>query len=1714
MAQIVIKAVFDAASANAELAKFKQNINSIASQPVKISYEVNMDKVTAAQAKVITADAKIRAETEKTAQVQIAADAKVRAETEKTAQAQIAANAKIGAEAEKTAQVQAKAQAQVQAETEKTARAQIAANAKIGEEAEKTEKSFQQTGKAATKTGDSIGQLAGKVALWSAATTMIYAPIRAFEEALDTMKAVDDELVTIRKVTGAAGEELEAIADRAYQTASAYGVAADEYLSSVAQFTRAGYGDAAEGLGELAVKTQLVGDVTQDTANQFLLSVDAAYQYEGNIQKLSAVLDGANEIDNKYATSIQKIAEGLGTVAPIAAQAHVGVDELSAAIGTITAVTQRSGTEAARAFRALMLNIMGDTKTEIDEGVTWTTGEIAGLRDVIKEYATEAYEAAEATGEVINPMEAIAGLAKSMEEGVLTEQKLMEMVSDIGGKLRSSQLLALIQNWDMYQSMLADFGNAAGSADREVENALDSWTRKTEILKNKWVEFVQNFVNTDVIKGGLDVLTGVVDFLNTDVGTAIAQVMLLVGALKVLKWAADELGKTGIGSFLKDLYALKTGTAAVVESQLAMTIATDGLAAAFTTLTAAMLANPLFWVAAAGAIGFGIYKAVDAFTVSLEEQREATDEATQKLEEMTGAGSEYDTLISKSGELTAQEEARLQVLLAEIEAQKELVRLAMEEEFETYQSQQGGKAGTWGYDEEGNYVPLSHDVKTPKDILKDIHERWSKENADLWAGELNEAEYSKQLRTILAEYKDDVDELRRYLDAGMDFGDEQIEVESLVAAYDHLATAAAKGSPVMDSFSDATGKQIETLNKLEQELQKAGSAIDAYNEKLKQGEKGDTLKQYQEAYQGFLEDWGAGKWNSNRARSAIELFLPEEVLEATGYDMEKAGELLANSLMRPIFEGPAEEAPRRFTELLYELADGAKGLIDENGNLLVTFEEADGAITPYIQNLEKLAEYLDIQPESLAAILDYLSLYTDALDFSREDIDQYVRSVSGAFEELNGVITSVDLEKLVRGLAANGTDAETIYGIVDALRELDGIEIKNPDVDLSSIIDEAGKAQEGVAGVSTETEELDGEEATVKVNADTATAETNLDRVSNKMTNLDGKTSTVTIKQKIETDYSDHRASGTGNAPGGPTLVNEEGAELIKEGDTAFIAGGGRPTVVDLEPGATVYTAKETRAILDGESIDGAIPALDGGAGERSRAGDGFKAATIFPSKKKTSGKSTGRKKTGKKPAKKSSAVKTSVSVTVNTEDAREALDELLKDMEHEIFLWEKQGDMEEAILSQYRKMQKEVHDLAEKFRRQGLSETSDEIQELQKLWWKYEDEIEDVYQSIAKAQEALWDELEDAVKKQLEEAKNARDAEVDAIDRQIEALRDAAEEEDKLLTLEEKRNAVIEAQNALLDAQNERTVRIFNADTNQWEWVADARNVESAENALEDAKKDLEEYEKELALDAEIEALEERKAAINAAYDSFEAEWEKIQQSIEVPGRAISAILKDIAEKGAPAMKAAIENVTAMLAGLSNYGGAAVGQATGGSFVGGGGTPSSNYIRDTTDYSMLMLGASSYDEFKYWEGQRNQKIEAQGIDLGEAGYRDNEKLYQEWAGTHTYDSGGILRGLGGVKATEKDEAVLPPSLTAAMLAPTSDETFRSRVLQLGYLYGERDSSVLPRMGISMGGGTNVTHNGGPYYINGIEIGAREAENMSLSQLARQMKVLALHTAQ
>ena len=1346
----------------------------------------------------------------------------------------------------------------------------------MGEKAEKANEKAQDSLKKTGREAETLGHKIMAFTQWYIIGNVVSGVQRAFSNALDTMREVDSEMVNIRKVTDLSAGALEDLEEQAYETASAYGVAADEYLSSVTEFARAGYEEQSEALAELAIKTQLVGDVSQETANQFLLSVDAAYQYKGSIEELTKVLDGANEIDNKYATSIEAIAEGMGIVAPVAAQAHVGVDELAAAIGTITAVTQRSGSEAARAFRALVLNIIGDTKTEVEDGATWTAGEIAGLRDILEEYAPAAVAAAEATGEVINPMEALAGLAQSMEDGLLTEQKLMEMVSDIGGKLRTSQLLALIQNWDMYESMLSDYAGAMGSADREVENALDSWDAKINILNNSWTQLVANTVDTEFIKGIIDGINWIVTGFDNliQAGAGVGGVILIFRNLsRTIKGVTGtEKIAQGIKEIVKQGKLLKT----VGTSFKSLSSILGGVLTIFSVVTFA----------------------VNKYKQAQEEARQATIEAAQAYND------EADSLADLYSKVSDETLTR-----------DELVSIMT--------------ASNTKYAEE-------------LDAINDVNE--AREKAIELIREENLEKARDYVRENTTEYNEAVD----WMQGGMS--------ETFNLGYNWHRYDVTISGETPEEFLENLGAKIDDLREIDPDIMNRTTA--------------NTLEEMEDLY---------GELSQTLSEN-------EEIIRA--YEVAQA-----------ILNGDMETA----VALINEETEATETNTTANEENAVSLESI-------ITSLDELAGKLDVAGSAFDDLSENGKLSYSTLSDIREsfgelgNIDDYIERLADAeltADELNQMLGEMTLSLLEQKIATgelNDTDAVLI----------------------ERMLEEAGVTNAAQVAMSLLTQATrDGKAAKDDFNntsIDTSKEVGQVDNLTIAFQKMAGAAALAAAAAK----------QATGGASGEALLA---GANIV--------AGAADQLKVPTLP---------TYNFSTGSSSSG------GSGGGSSSEDDPF-------------------------------------------EKLKDELDATLQDMDHQIFLWEKQGNMSGAIVDQYRKMQAEVHALAEKYRQMGLDENSDYIQELQEQWWDYQDAIEQM-------QEDLWDELTAAVEDQLEKAQEARDKEIEALDAKLEAMEAARDAQQDELELQEKELAVLEAQKALEDAKYERTIRRLQ--NGVWEWVADEAAIKDAQDALDEAQSDLDEYKADLAYEAAVAEIEARKEAINAAYDALEEDWEAIIESIEEPSRSISEILADIAENGTPRMQAAVNNVASMLGSLSNYIAAAIGLSTGGSFVGGGGEATHDYATDTTDYSTLMENATSQAEFDYWAAERDKKIAAQGIDLNSSGFRTNAEIAAQYG--WKYDSGGVLRGTGGIKATESDEVVLGPELTRKILTPVSNTQFTSFAKALGLMFGVAQKAA-PQ--IVNGGNSTITNTDSHavnYYINGVKIG-RDMADKPMSQVLSVLKL-------
>lgn len=1561
-------------------------------------------KLAAQQAKADAANAKYAREQEKTAQA-------IQKTTQEQAKAQ-AANEKTRQSVEKSRQEALKFQ-QAQEKTTQTVSKSGADIVKAQQEtAQATEKTYQQALKVAQQHEKNAG-----VALKDAAAQREYAQSadqasasterfntalstlgsrlkslafselrKAMNDALGTMKAVDSELVTVRKVTGFNEEQLAALEEQAYKTGSALGTTADSYLSAAAAFARAGYKEQIADLAELSAKTQLVGDMSAKTANQFLISVDAAYKLGGNVEELNKIIDGANEIDNNYATTMEKLAEGMGIVAPVAAQVGVGVDQLSAALGTITAVTQRSGSEAARALRALMLNIIGDTKTEIEDGAQWTAGEIEGLRDVLRQYIPDVMAAADATGELVDPMEAIGALAKAYKEGTLNEQELMAQVTDISGKLRSSQLLALIQNWDMYESMLGSFTNAVGSADKEVENALTGWDAKVNILKNTWAEFVSKTIDTDWIKGLIDGVTWLISSFG-DLGTALGIFVTVMAAIKF-----PEI----ISGFKNIAEAAQLATIWIGGAATAAEIAQ----AAFIGIVAAI---------AIAIVAYNNYKKELKETAeeSLKEAKAANDaslkiltlgealEATKSdTEEHTKAAKDLAAALGVEGdaaELTADkikkltqaklEEAEAAAFKAKSDAANALKTEASEGrignvglydsrflEMDKYQKglaqktldalkNAGGKVTTYAKRDYETGYNITFDRNNAKEILAFYeaavsilkeYDQVAKETGDEsifqtdtyrslkdWTNKLGDTanayrsalneEVAANDRKTLAGFLNEVtvDSQENYDKLIKKIQDSDLPLEQQNRIINMLAQAYTEYAEAAENAANNTEKVADSGTQLEEAFSNASQKIKDTAEAIK-GELDEDIKGIGDIYDAMSEAADKGYYGSNAFLKSADLLFSDEVREK--YADDAAG----------LMEYAAEIGLSAYMDAI------------KTGNY-------SDASAEFWQNIaEQTAEgaYVvrDATGEIIASMQDMGDEYAWSFDLGNKSVDEFLAQMASA--------TGVSETVWASFIQSLGMYSEEISEWIAEQKEKGGTEIP---ADMGYAADQGQQYGKTVA------ESAQAEASKHPIVIPVSGAQT---------VNLS------TMNQA--------KAKGKRDSYSGQALVNDERPadgskpELIVNNRTgsAYVANRGKPAIVNLSADDMVLTAAETK-----NAFGGSLPAFAGGK-------DGWLNTTSPKGGGSSSASSGGGSSSGSTSSK-------------NPDD----------------------------ILSEFREWVN---------------------------WYK------------------------DKAKEEADKRQEEIDAQIDA----LKASKEAQEEADKLLELQ---LAVEEAQKNLLQAQIERTVRYYNEDTKQWEWMADQKAVASAQEKLDDAQKKLDDFKAEQEYQAILDGLQAQKDAIQAQYDATVKQWEDILKTMEAPARGITEILQDMQNSGVPALKEAAENVGGVLDGFTEI-------------IYGAGTKFDAAINEAVmaiinaGYKAQTAKTETKEPKSSSGGGRGNRNETKTVPSKPAKPKDNHRTVE------MFDEGGIASGSGYMpKGAVGDEVVIGPSITKDVLSPVKNAQFMNFTRSIralveagtsGNKFSTRNSSIA---------NTNNSRN---YYINGVKIGADMA-NKPMSQVLSTLSIYA-----
>lgn len=171
--------------------------------------------------------------------------------------------------------------------------------------------------------------------------------------------------------------------------------------------------------------------------------------------------------------------------------------------------------------------------------------------------------------------------------------------------------------------------------------------------------------------------------------------------------------------------------------------------------------------------------------------------------------------------------------------------------------------------------------------------------------------------------------------------------------------------------------------------------------------------------------------------------------------------------------------------------------------------------------------------------------------------------------------------------------------------------------------------------------------------------------------------------------------------------------------------------------------------------------------------------------------------------------------------------------------------------------------------------------------------------------------------------------------------------------------------------------------------------------------------------------------------------------------------------------------------------------------------------------YDHLYNGNLTSDEFQMWiqrmqansaawwttTGEERKQLEATNMAIGQmlGLIKGQDGAWYFPDGTRVYDGGGVLDGIGGIKATRRKEMVLDPDLTAKILKPQSEAAFKAFTDAMNILFERGGRS--PLGGWSRNGGYSDSHNVSNV-INGIPISPSMAETHTIAELCRLLPIV------
>ena len=372
---------------------------------------------------------------------------------------------------------------------------------------------------------DKLGVTFMNTIKWSISSSMINKFTGSIQQAYGYVQHLDTSLNDIRIVTGKSADEMDRFAVSANNAAKKLGAATTDYTEATLIYYQQGLSDEeSQARAETTIKA---ANVTGQTGREVSEELTAVWNgYKVTAEETELYVDKLAAVAATTASDLEELSTGMSKVASAANNMGVDVDQLNAQLATIISVTRQAPETAGTALKTIYAR-MEDLKISGEDEYGVKLGDVSGTLDEVGVHIMDV------NGDMRDLGEVIEEVGNKWDGWTRAQQSAIAQA--IAGKRQYNNLLALFDNWGMYNDALETSADSIGTLQKQQDIYMESTEAHLQQMKTEWEDLYDSLLNTNDINKIIDGLTKILGlFTNlTDSFGGGANVLLTLGSTAV-----------------------------------------------------------------------------------------------------------------------------------------------------------------------------------------------------------------------------------------------------------------------------------------------------------------------------------------------------------------------------------------------------------------------------------------------------------------------------------------------------------------------------------------------------------------------------------------------------------------------------------------------------------------------------------------------------------------------------------------------------------------------------------------------------------------------------------------------------------------------------------------------------------------------------------------------------------------------------------------------------------------------------------------------------------------------------------------------------------------------------------------------------------------------------------------------------------------------------